>query len=380
LTQIEIAAAYNYAFVNNDGSFGVHNHDYAAQLLTSSIEQLKLGQGAASIVSVRDVPKDQGHQVQVLWNKFPAEKFSYNPAVKYGVWRLDPNLKLNPMGKASSVRNVLLKGTPGASYVVGNYVWTFVADVPAGTQDSLYACIVPTLYDSTVAAGMKYSTFYVAGYAANSAAVYSSAPDSGYSVDNLRPITPQGLIASRVSNGAKLVWNAPTDPDIDYYVVYRSMTPNFDPLGVTPIADKVKGTEYVDQSVSTGNTYFYAIQAVDLSGLKSDYSAQTSVQTGVVEQGGIPTEFALGQNYPNPFNPSTDIRFALPNEEQVRITIYSVSGIELKTLVNARMSAGNYSVRWDGTNSTGEHVSSGVYLYRIQAGSFTAVKKMVMLK
>ena len=64
----------------------------------------------------------------------------------------------------------------------------------------------------------------------------------------------------------------------------------------------------------------------------------------------------------------------------MRVTIYTLSGVEVKTLVNTQLGANTYSITWDGTNAAGEHVASGMYLYRISAGTFSSVKKMVMLK
>jgi hypothetical protein len=96
--------------------------------------------------------------------------------------------------------------------------------------------------------------------------------------------------------------------------------------------------------------------------------------------GSLPTDFALNQNYPNPFNPSTVIRFSLPTEQQVKLDVYDMSGALVKTVLNEAVRAGNKEVTWDGTNGSGAKVASGVYLYRLQAGSFTSVKKMIMLK
>jgi flagellar hook assembly protein FlgD len=100
----------------------------------------------------------------------------------------------------------------------------------------------------------------------------------------------------------------------------------------------------------------------------------------VKELPGMPTEFALQQNYPNPFNPSTSIRFSVPKESRVKIEVYNIAGQLVKTLLDEALRAGNKEVVWDGTATTGAKVSSGMYLYRIQAGDFTSVKKMVMLK
>ncbi len=94
----------------------------------------------------------------------------------------------------------------------------------------------------------------------------------------------------------------------------------------------------------------------------------------------MPDAFALSQNYPNPFNPTTNIRFSLPTEQRVRLQVFDVTGSLVKTILDEAISAGNREAAWDGTNTAGAKVASGMYLYRIQAGNFTAVKKMVMLK
>ncbi len=98
----------------------------------------------------------------------------------------------------------------------------------------------------------------------------------------------------------------------------------------------------------------------------------TSVKTDEQE---IPTEYALMQNFPNPFNPTTYIRFQLPNESNVKLTVYDAIGREVVTLINNRLNAGTYTVEWNAKN-----MASGVYLYRIEAGNFVKTNKMLLLK
>ena len=98
------------------------------------------------------------------------------------------------------------------------------------------------------------------------------------------------------------------------------------------------------------------------------------------KQNAIPSEFSLGTNYPNPFNPITKIRYRLPHEIRVILKIYDVNGREVKTLVNSNQSAGYRYTLWNGINNLGEPVTSGLYFYRIEAGSFSSTKKMIFLK
>jgi len=94
----------------------------------------------------------------------------------------------------------------------------------------------------------------------------------------------------------------------------------------------------------------------------------------------IPDHFELKQNYPNPFNPETYIGYILPEKNDVRLNIYNQLGQIVRTLINVKQEAGQYEVRWDGNNDQGLPVVSGVYFYRIQAGNFAAVKKLVLLR
>ena len=94
----------------------------------------------------------------------------------------------------------------------------------------------------------------------------------------------------------------------------------------------------------------------------------------------LPSSFYLHNNYPNPFNPITTLRYDLPEDALVNITIYDMMGRVVKTMVNSQQNAGFKSVRWNATNDAGSPVSAGLYLYMIQAGEFRQTKKMVLLK
>ena len=84
--------------------------------------------------------------------------------------------------------------------------------------------------------------------------------------------------------------------------------------------------------------------------------------------------------YPNPFNPETTIRYELASSSHVSLRVYDVGGAEVRTLVDANKAAGSYALQWNGRDNKGNAVSSGVYFYRISAGSFSDVRKMTLLK
>lgn len=96
--------------------------------------------------------------------------------------------------------------------------------------------------------------------------------------------------------------------------------------------------------------------------------------------GMIPAEFALHQNYPNPFNPMTNITFDVPKSSPVKLQVFDVLGRLVATLVDEELSAGRYTIPWNGSNNSGLKVASGIYMYRLQAESFAQVRKMVLMK
>jgi hypothetical protein len=108
---------------------------------------------------------------------------------------------------------------------------------------------------------------------------------------------------------------------------------------------------------------------------------QVKSTTGVDDpQISLPAQFSLGQNYPNPFNPTTEFEYSLPVRSHVTIEVFDILGRNVRTLVNESMEAGVHHMTFDGRSSTGEQLSSGVYLYRISTSEFSKTKKMVILK
>jgi hypothetical protein len=98
------------------------------------------------------------------------------------------------------------------------------------------------------------------------------------------------------------------------------------------------------------------------------------------ETSAVPTNYVLEQNYPNPFNPETRINYSIPEAGFIKLSIYDINGLLVNTLQEGNLPAGRYTVVWNGKNSLGNKVGSGVYFYRLQANDFIQVKKMILLK
>jgi flagellar hook assembly protein FlgD len=94
----------------------------------------------------------------------------------------------------------------------------------------------------------------------------------------------------------------------------------------------------------------------------------------------LPKAFSLSQNYPNPFNPETVIKYALPEDCPVELTVYNILGQKVKTLVDEHQSAGYRMVHWNGRDDEGNEIASGLYFYKIETPEYSDTKKMVLLR
>ena len=130
-----------------------------------------------------------------------------------------------------------------------------------------------------------------------------------------------------------------------------------------------------DSSAPTG-TWYYRLKQIDIAGTVQYFDpVRVDIVTGTVAGGSAPPEFALLQNHPNPFNPSTTIRFDLAADRDVSLKVYNALGQVVAELMRGRRQAGRYSIVWDASG-----FASGVYFYRLEAGSFVQTRKLIVLK
>lgn len=188
--------------------------------------------------------------------------------------------------------------------------------------------------------------------------------------DSFLPVELASFTATAGAHGITVAWRTSSESELDRFELSR----NGVLVEQVSAANSAIGSSYsyFDANVTSGVTYVYELASVTISGEREELAtASATPRSG----GSVVSEFALYQNYPNPFNPETSIRFDLMESANVTLSIYNIAGQEVATLVNGTLSAGSHTVNFDGGNLT-----SGVYLYRLTAGSFTAQKKMVLLK
>ncbi len=193
------------------------------------------------------------------------------------------------------------------------------------------------------------------------------------------PLTPL-VFATTVQSASTLAFHIGFDvnnnsvlPDmLTGYNLYRDGT-------VIHSEGSVLFFEFVDTNIPVGTHTYYAI--AHYGATNSDPTQEyTFIVTAIGDENpALPTTALLG-NYPNPFNPSTDISFSVKDASPVRVDIFNQKGQLVRTLLDASRKVGTHTVNWDGKDSSGNGVSSGVYYYRMKSGSFSSTRKMLLLK
>ena len=212
----------------------------------------------------------------------------------------------------------------------------------------------------------------------------SEAFDASFAVDewhylDFTATVPEG--ASTVQVGAMLV-----QPGDDHGSVYMDDFYMHLPLTTTGLF--VTHGTLADAAVENGVTnltWTWDVWSSDGFEYTPSSSGERTITVDVSEMLGIdglslPTEFALHNNYPNPFNPVTNIIYDIPEVTDVTLEIYNVMGQRVRTLAQGSHEPGRYQIVWNATNDFGQGLSSGMYIYRIQAGDFVSVKKLVLMK
>ena len=198
------------------------------------------------------------------------------------------------------------------------------------------------------------------------------------------PLAPQNLTVTKSSaNHPLLSWTKNNEADLQNYKIYKY---SYAELGwqyygssTTNSFEDLNETYVTGGAVANEHWVYYKVTAVDMHPYESPASNQIGarVKGAGLEKiaGSIPNEYSLDQNYPNPFNPSTRISYSIKEEGLVKLKVYDILGKEIATLVNENKPAGNYEVDFNASQ-----LPSGMYIYKIQSGQFSDVKKMLLTK
>ena len=232
--------------------------------------------------------------------------------------------------------------------------------------------------------GLANNTRYYFQMRAVSSVGASAPSDSTWGTPKAVPEQVMNVVAVAGDGQVTLTWNAANDTTITKYQ-YRHRRNNIWSSATDIPGSNAATTSYTVTGLTNNTRYDFVLYAVNDIGVswipsKTIYATPTVAAGKPALELDIPDTFSVAQNYPNPFNPETIITYELPQSEHVKLVIYNVLGQEIRTLVNDLKPPGRYVVVWDSRDELGHPVSSGIYLYRMVAGDFVQIKKMLILK
>ncbi len=306
-----------------------------------------LGNPAPRIVSVQDIPDDQGGRIKVGWSA------SYVDA--------DPVFAIRDYE--------VFRQTSGNS-------WLLVATVPYGPA-AIYSAVVGSSGDTT--GGYQPASVYrvlARSYADPVNVSWYSDPDSGYSADNLAPLIPEGLGAGVLPGGGTfLSWIPGTEPDLAGYRVYKGASEEFAP-GPGNLLAAVTEPRYADPA---GGAAVYKLTAMDVHGNESPASILAQGDPGTAADA-LPRVPVLAAPSPNPARGRTVLAFALPAPGHAALEVFDVGGRLVRRLADGDFPAGAGRLSWDLRDDQGRPVPAGVYTARFVAAGAVRTGRLVVVK
>lgn len=320
-----------YGYQGNRNPFIDHPEWVNALFVTST---------GPTIVTLVDVPADQGGALQIDWQRNSLDATgSIAPIAQYAIQRLETT-------------------------------WVDVAFQPA-TQSTAYTLVIPTDDIASPLDPQPESQYRVAAIETGGTVRLSNVV-AAYSIDDLPPPAP--VLAIDSGNVPWVIsWSIPSIPDFGQSCLYRGDVAGFTPT--TPL-QCTAGTGYIEYDT---NPHYYVLQFTDTHGNASPFSNEVA---------GVPTDApmvalrrtAIESVYPNPFNPSAQIACSLAEPGPIRIDVYTADGRLVRTLLETHRAAGGFHLRWDGTDARGARLASGPYLLRLSSSGRTDTRKVILLE
>jgi hypothetical protein len=355
----------------NTGLYWRSAHTYVTYRVNPTVSLLTLEwpDSASTVESISDVPGDQGGWVNVRFHR-SAYDFAgvAEPIAEYQVWRRVETVKGVARMPGAQARRGVSAGFVGAD--AGDFPpgeWTVAGSTPA-MQQSEYVVTAETLVDSGETGAYR-SVFVVSAHTADSLVFWVSAQDSGWSVDNLAPAVPTGLMLT----DSLFSWDTCPDGDFRHFSVYGSQTGDFataEWIGDTvPPAIDISGEAYA----------WYHVTASDSANNESVDAKADASQVSVDDLAGRPVFDFLAPARPNPVSTSATITFGLARPGHTNLAVFDVTGSEVISLVNGQLPAGRHRIVWNRESESRNRVAPGIYFVTLRSGSFSDTRKVVCL-
>jgi hypothetical protein len=323
------------------------------------------GQPEPTITSIRDARDDEGGAVAIQWTPSYLDSFPGFEIARYSIWR-------RVTGSLPAAANRRVRVTRAADGTAES--WEEVATEPARGLGG-YGATAPTLVDSVTGAN-PLTTFMVLAESDAGVPFWSSAPDSGYSVDDLAPPTPTGLQGTYLNGSALLVWDACPAGDFAAFQLHRGSSLDFVPDASNRIATTAQNA-WLDHP---GQPRWYKLCAFDAHGNRSPFAVALPNGTLDAPGGAPPRELALSAPAPNPLRSGTTLRLALPRDTRVALAVLDAQGRRVRALRSGALPAGEHGIAWDGRDDEGRHVAGGIYLVRLACEGRTITRRIAVVR
>jgi hypothetical protein len=330
---------------------------------------------APHIASIHDVPNDQGGHVELRWDASPLDRTPADPIAQYRIWRQLPNgFAVQSLANGSRHLADPARGTPqmgelrATRFGTQTFYWEYLATQISGGYPG-YSFAAATLADS-IAGSNPRTAFMVEADEPSDLLFWSSAPDSGYAVDNLPPAAVTPFTGTYSAGTASLHWGTSGAPDFADYLVYRGSTADFVP-GPANLVVSQPDTGYADHTP----LQYYKLAAEDVHGNVGPYTLLQLSGTTAVE-GATAYSFALNGVRPNPAaGRKLSVYFTLPSAERAMLEVIDIAGRRVVEREVGSLGAGPHSVDL----SRDRVLPSGLYLVRLTQGANVRITRAAVL-
>ena len=304
---------------------------------------------AATLVSVSDVPSDQGAHVLATWRRSPVDDAAY-PGVLCCYW-LERTLST----------------APTAPWVAASFM------IPV-SGSSTYSQVVTTPADSTQddPAQLRYRVITMD---AGGSGVWTSNEVVGYSVDNLAPPQLTSVSGVMASGIATMFWSAVSAPDFAHYSIYRGL----ESVPPTDAAHRVGTTTSTNYTDSPGYFANYRVTSVDRHGNESPGTQFVTLNQTEVPGGPVPKSLSVGNPFPSPMARSMSMTLGLPNAMSATVDVLDSQGRLVRRLCEGERPAGWVTLLWDARDAGGRESAAGMYFVCVQTREGRSVRRLVLI-
>jgi hypothetical protein len=346
-----------------------------------------LGDVRPQLAKPADVRGDQGGQVRLQWGASWLDQPASLGIGQYWIWRQTPVAAAQAAvqqglgrwedgGAAGAAAAAPASGTRlfrPAGAAAASFAWEYVTAL-GSNGSAQYSYVAATASDSTSGHNPQ-TVFMVEARGATAGTFWQSAPDSGYSVDNLPPLPPAPFAGTYNAGTSSLHWRANLESDLAGYRLYRGTTAAFVPAAGN-LVGAVTDTAYADAS---GQPWIYKLSAVDSHGNESRFTTLTP--SGTLGVGGdAPRELALAPPMPNPLRGQGTVAFTLSRPGRASLALYDAGGRRVRVLAEGEFAAGERRVTVEARDAAGRPLSAGLYWVRLEAEGRSLSQRLLLLR